>query len=646
MYPLNIMNGTKSISPSCKEAYETYLNDLQQSDLDAVKMFDASAKLPSGILKGNVNQYGNFDECMEVKTGQYCLAEIDIRPLWKNPYSKFEEMAHSHFVIQETLDDPKHRVPGFTMIRWGFCIPSACTHKDLEHAIQETMGVESRVNPEMCQKSEKTPEKRSVGKTLAEGFFVLIFSAATVATILEYYNYFSQGKKNAWQRILHCFSLQQNYDELTTIKENPKEIKAVHGCRALAALGLIMSHKALALFYNPYINRSDMTEALGQKWSVVGRTAILFTDVFMLISGLLNANALFSELDKSKKLNFKDKLLSRLFRILPNLIAIILFCTYVLPELGNGPLWPLVVNHHSELCKKYMWRNMLLIHNYFGFENMCLTHTHQVGIDMQLFLVTPLFVYAIWRNREIGWYILIAVASLSTVLRFWVTYDNELSHVVHFGIPISRMFKTADLSYILPTHRATIYLTGVALAYILRYTSNPSRLSQLHRLILWMLTYVLFISTWVGPTNMASIGFHYNKLNAALYAAVSPITFGFAVSYIIYAVDRNFGNWFGPLLTWRYFIFFTKIAYGVYLTQFPIFFYNIGKTKYVGEYRHYMIMEILETAAVILLSIALTLLVEMPFQKLKKVLLDGEAPSSSKTTKINKQPILRKSELG
>ncbi|CAH1982293.1 unnamed protein product [Acanthoscelides obtectus] len=105
--------------------------------------------------------------------------------------------------------------------------------------------------------------------------------------------------------------------------------------------------------------------------------------------------------------------------------------------------------------------------------------------------------------------------------------------------------------------------------------------------------------------------------------------------------------WFGPLLTWKYFTVFTKISYAVYLTQFPIFFYNIGKTKYVGEYRHYMMMEILETTAVILLSIALTLTVEMPFQKLKKALLDIEEPLPAKPDKIKKPiTISRKSELG
>lgn len=48
-------------------------------------MYDASAKLPSGILRGNVNQLGDFDQCLDVTSqdeprieGKYCLASVDV----------------------------------------------------------------------------------------------------------------------------------------------------------------------------------------------------------------------------------------------------------------------------------------------------------------------------------------------------------------------------------------------------------------------------------------------------------------------------------------------------------------------------------------------------------------------------------------
>lgn len=53
-------------------------------------MLDSSAKIPAGLLRGNVNQLGDFDQCLGIAAhvkvdkknvqvqGKYCLANIDI----------------------------------------------------------------------------------------------------------------------------------------------------------------------------------------------------------------------------------------------------------------------------------------------------------------------------------------------------------------------------------------------------------------------------------------------------------------------------------------------------------------------------------------------------------------------------------------
>lgn len=47
-------------------------------------MHDAAAKIPSGLLSGNVNQLGDFDQCINVEapnnefTGKYCLAYVQV----------------------------------------------------------------------------------------------------------------------------------------------------------------------------------------------------------------------------------------------------------------------------------------------------------------------------------------------------------------------------------------------------------------------------------------------------------------------------------------------------------------------------------------------------------------------------------------
>ncbi|XP_060523482.1 nose resistant to fluoxetine protein 6-like isoform X2 [Cylas formicarius] len=621
-FPVQVLETSRAVSSRCATGYKKYLAKLIEGDLKALKMFDATAKLPSGLLRGNVNQYGDFDECLEVEEAQYCLIELDLSALWKKSnLSEYRHLVHSHFSIKETFDDPGHRVPGFNIVRWGFCIPKGCNGRDLSDSLRKTLGVKARARPFLCQMSIKKPLILSLGDYVARIYFSIIVICIIISTL--YYEKLGKKYDSKIVQMIMSFSFKKNYSQLIRISESiQNEYKSVHGARFLAALALLMAHKTMALLYNPYINRTWMTETHSMEWSVIGRNAIIFTDVFLLISGLLNASVLFKELDKGNYfMHFKEKIFNRLFRILPSLISVILFCTYLLPYLGSGPLWPLVVDHHSILCKKYMWRNMFLIHNYFGFENMCLTHTHQVGIDMQLFLATPLFVYLIWRYKRTGFWIIATFAALSTALRFWATMKYNLSHFVHFGIPISRMFDTANYSYILPTHRATIYLMGVTLAYALRYTRKRPSITKGQTAIIWTLLYLVSFGTWFGPINMSVRTYEYNKLQAALYGAISPITWGAGVAWVIYSTERGFGSWFAYILNWKYFEVFTRIAYAVYLVQFPVFFYNVGIRRHVDEYKSYMMLPPLETGVILGLSTLLTLCIDMPFQNIGKICL-------------------------
>lgn len=81
-------------------------------------MIDASAKLPSGILSGNLNQYGDFDECLSVNgehhqiNSKYCLATIDIKPSNDDQTTDniriIDDYIHSHRLLTNELFDVRH----------------------------------------------------------------------------------------------------------------------------------------------------------------------------------------------------------------------------------------------------------------------------------------------------------------------------------------------------------------------------------------------------------------------------------------------------------------------------------------------------------------------------------------------------------
>lgn len=41
---------------------------------------------------------------------------------------------------------------------------------------------------------------------------------------------------------------------------------------------------------------------------------------------------------------------------------------------------------------------------------------------------------------------------------------------------------------------------------------------------------------------------------------------------------------FSRLLAWKGFLVTTRLSYAIYLTQFPIYFYNVGRTRSAGHF--------------------------------------------------------------
>lgn len=79
-------------------------------------VYDSSAKLPSGLLNGNVNQFGDFDMCLSAAapdfSGRYCLAAMQFEGP-DSPYlSALHRLAHSHFPFRSRLEDVSWRETG------------------------------------------------------------------------------------------------------------------------------------------------------------------------------------------------------------------------------------------------------------------------------------------------------------------------------------------------------------------------------------------------------------------------------------------------------------------------------------------------------------------------------------------------------
>lgn len=121
-------------------------------------------------------------------------------------------------------------------------------------------------------------------------------------------------------------------------------------------------------------------------------------------------------------------------------------------------------------------------------------------------------------------------------------------------------------------------------------------------------------------------------------------------------------------LSWKGFLVTTRLSYAIYLTQFPVFFYNVGRRRHAAFYEfisysvstHFTEINCWNYSSINLVfqvniheyiwigiaSVALTLLFDCPFQNIKKIIFKSSSslPSSSLSSASSQNLVLIKNE--
>ncbi|CAG2067999.1 unnamed protein product, partial [Timema podura] len=85
-------------------------------------------------------------------------------------------------------------------------------------------------------------------------------------------------------------------------------------------------------------------------------------------------------------------------------------------------------------------------------------------------------------------------------------------------------------------------------------------------------------------SEVVSSEYQYDAVRMSLYYALSPVALSLALCWVILACVTGQGGWLNYALCCRGLTIFSKISYSVYLTQFLVFFYNVGTTKSSQEF--------------------------------------------------------------
>ncbi|KAL7743224.1 hypothetical protein ACLKA6_016170 [Drosophila palustris] len=593
--------------------------------LPALRVLDAWGKFPHGLLYGHFSDMGNFDSCLSLPDlgsgeflgqSKYCMAHI-----------KFDSLVPQ---AMETLS-----------IQIGTCIPAICKASQLNRWLNDYLQEifedaeapqASLVQEQDCQVAQREP--MSSLDWFAVGLLVFLVLLVLLSTLIDY--------TKAPNKLLTSFSLRQNLRQLlqtttTTARTSSTPthlIPCLHGIRCLTIIWIIYGHDNMFMLLAPNVNSFEIIAWAQTPYSMILQSGTTAVDTFFLLSGMLLVMATLRELEReSGKLNVPLMYLHRIVRLTPVLaVAVLLFMT-LFPRLDSGPLWTQFTSS-TQLCSDTWWATLLYVQNYAAAGRMCLGHSWYLAVDMQLFLLSPLILWPLWRWRRRA----AAGILLLLILLFGCVFSIVMLHQLQVFKRNGNLGEDSPemrMIYYTTHARATPWLIGLLFGYFLHSErGRRRRLPSWLLLLLWLLSLLLIcLVIWiVYPYTQPGAG-EISYLAGAFYLCCSRILWPLALCWLIWACHSGAGGVVDSLLSWSFWQPISKLSYCLYIWHLLVETLNTGRIRSSQHFSNYdaFLRTWSDFGITLLVSMFMYLCVEAPFVRLELQLLGSHRQRHKKT---------------
>ena len=531
-------------------------------------MLEASGRgLNPGVSIGNFFNFGNFEACLNA-------------PEYSNPngvsfspqFALLQDYPQSCDTIGDEMTRNGAQVPLFTYIAVyrGACVPSSCSLSDLEKAWIDTSAVTSSLGRDTCTIAVDVVSKESKDFSAGEISFLIFVSFVTsvvcAGTIFDVMFLFFEGtftnfKTNRMIQAVVAFSLYTNGRRLISTKQRKgkSSITCLHGIRFLTMFWVFVGHMyglQADMLNNNYLT---ILAILQQKTTAFVMEASVSTDTFFFLSGLLVGYLLLLELRKnSGKFNLSMYYVHRYIRLTPVYAMMIWFVATVYTRIGVSPVWSTYTSPESGACQTGWWKNLLYIQKYFyppadSDEEKCLPATWYLALDMQLYIIAPIFILPLYYFPIPGAALLAFLAPLNIISRLIALYKNDWS------------MWNFNKMYVAPYQRFGVYALGILTAYfIIEARKRQFRFKNYQLLLGWfsslalLLLCIFFPSRWYAEDSMP-------VEIARIYNSIVRVVWSVGLMWIVLACDIGQGGPVNTFLSWKGFLPFSRLTYTAYL---------------------------------------------------------------------------------
>ncbi|XP_058454323.1 nose resistant to fluoxetine protein 6-like [Malaya genurostris] len=556
----------------------------------AFPMLDAWGKIPSGIFEGNFYDLGSFEECRKFSydtnnetlgeiRGQYCLLSI--------PFNLDSNRAVKNGAPIDVRGFPSNS--NKPALRIGTCFPDTCDGEYLSAWVKNVTATMNFTSDLKITCTESVPDMGA-----KEIVAIVIFSLIACLIVLSTaYEVFALANNREPNPSLAMGSLYTSGIKLFQMAKRPPAaaqqkselIDCLNGIRVLSMVWIIFCHNYLMLIASPLDNAIAIYDWIKSYHSMLVAAATVSVDSFFVLSGMLVCWSIMKELEKKRKLNLPLMYVHRYLRLTPALAALVLLSATLLKYFGSGPFWSgSAVATLSDPCEKYWWSALLYVQNYVNPTEICLGHTWYLSVDMQLYVLSPLIIYPLWRwGRKILIAIVILILlSMGCVFATYRVNDLRLAYVAA-GQKANRM----ALTYY-PTHiRMAAWLVGVILGYVLHQTkARRVRIGKIVVFVGWLASGVAMAAILFGdyPLQQPDTYSKHPATVDAIYESTNRVIWACCISWIVFACVNGYGgpvNSFLSLSAWQP---LGRLSYSMYLLHFPTQVMMTGTLKSTAHF--------------------------------------------------------------
>ena len=403
--------------------------------------------------------------------------------------------------------------------------------------------------------------------------------------------------------VVEAFSMIKNVPIILSIdskQSSPDRFAVLDGLRVLSILWIVLAH-TLALstgvgLLNPeYV--MPPTGFLSEWTSQLYFSARFAVDTFLFISGFLLVVSLLKRLDpvterpkpRSNATTWVPMLyLHRLMRILPLYTFCLLLWWKIGVMLGSGPIW-----YHWEdyivRCNSFWWTNLLFVNNLMPYMNTdteeCIYISWYLAVDMQCFILSPIFVLLYFQNCWLGLGITISVSIISSMAAFMGTFANNWSPHSFDGLWVTNY--TIEV-YTKPQYRISSYTVGMAAGMLwhiklkrlpnFKFSNVSARVLMVTAIVI--LLYIIFCgssayllapcSYFQESTEADPCGSNWSLMSRAIYIGFTRLFWAISLAVIVLLSGNNQGEMVQGFLAHPLWSPFAKLTFAVYLLHIII----------------------------------------------------------------------------